>query len=386
MAADQNSGQERTEQPTAKRLQQAREKGQIARSKELNTLMVMIFAGIALVFFGPATVDALREIIRRGLQIERERMFDKAAVLDSLYRVILDGLLLVAPVFALMIIAAIAGSVALGGFNFSWQALGFKWNKLNPLKGLKRIFGTQGLVEMTKSFFKFMLLAAVAVWTLHQFTPALLGLAVEPLDQAAVHAASMLDGLLLGLVAVLVLITAADVPFQLWQHTKQLKMTRQEIKEEMKETDGNPEVKGKIRALQREWAQRRMMQAIPEASVVITNPTHYAVALRYEDGKTGAPTLVASGVDEVALKIREIAAAHDVPIFAAPPLARAIYHSTELNQEIPTGLYVAVARVLAYIHQLRAVVRNGGMVPETPNDLPIPADIEALARKRQRPA
>ncbi|MGF1643641.1 MAG: EscU/YscU/HrcU family type III secretion system export apparatus switch protein, partial [Thiotrichales bacterium] len=213
MAADQNSGQERTEQPTAKRLKQARDKGQIARSKELNTLMVMIFAGIALVFFGPGMVDALREIIRRGLQIQREQMFDKSAVLDMLYRVILDGLLLVAPVFVLMIIAAIAGSVALGGFNFSWEALGFKWNKLSPLKGLKRIFGTQGLVEMTKSFFKFMLLAAAAVLTLHLFTPALLGLAAEPLEQAAVHAASLLDGLLLGSVAVLVLIAAVDVPF-----------------------------------------------------------------------------------------------------------------------------------------------------------------------------
>ncbi len=384
MADGQESGQERTEQPTARRLRQSREEGQVPRSKELNTLSIMLFAAIAFTALGDGFVTRLAAMMQRGLAMERGALFDSAAMLRALGEIIIDGLWLVAPVFALMLVAALIGSVALGGFNFSGKALGFKWSKLDPIKGVKRIFGAQGLMEMLKSFLKFVAMAAVAVWILHRLEGEILGLALEPVEQAMAHAAGMLTMLLIGLLAVLVLLGAMDAPWQFWQHHKQLKMTRQEVREELKETDGNPEVKGKIRQLRREWAQRRMMQAVPKASVVITNPTHYAVALRYEDGEHRAPILVASGVDEVALKIREIAVAHGVPIFAAPPLARAIYYSTELEREIPTGLYVAVARVLAYVHQINAVVRSGGVMPEAPDDLPIPEDIAALENRPRR--
>jgi flagellar biosynthetic protein FlhB len=254
--------------------------------------------------------------------------------------------------------------------------LAFKPEKLNPVKGLSRIFGWRGILEMLKGLAKFALVAVVALMLLNNMGDRFLGLGTEPLEQGMSHAADLLTLAFLILSSVLILVAAIDVPFQLWDHQRQLKMTMQEIKEEHKQTEGNPEMKGRQRQMQREMSQRRMMEDVPKADVVVTNPTHYAVALRYDTTQAGAPVVVAKGTELLAAKIRSLAVEHDVPVLAAPPLARALYFSTELGEAIPEGLYRAVAQVLAYVYQLKQgpIYNREGQTPMT--DLPIPDDLQ----------
>lgn len=268
----------------------------------------------------------------------------------------------------------------MGGANFSWQAAKPKASKLNPLKGLKRIFSWQGLMEFGKTFAKFVLIAGVAVSVLWMFSDRLLMLGYEPLEQAIVHAAQLALGTFVAVSAALILVAAIDAPFQMWNHQKQLRMTRQELKDEYKETDGKPEVKQKVRQLQQEMAQRRMMEEVPKADVVITNPTHYAVAITYEASRMAAPKLVAKGADEVAASIRAVADEHKIIRVEAPRVARAIYFTTDLNQEIPNGLFVAVARILAYVYQLKRSDADVAM----PDDLPVPDDYLDPEQQRGR--
>lgn len=365
------SGQERTEQATSKRLREAREKGQIPRSRELNNMVMMLAASGGLVLLGQGMLNGLLEILRKGLRMEREAALAPDAMTRFLGQLLGDGLFLLAPFFLLMIVAALLGPVVLGGWSFSTEALSLKWERLDPVKGMGRVFSWRGLVELAKALAKFAVVAAVAVALLWSMAGELLGLGFEAYEQAFAHGLSLFLKAFLVLSVALVLIAAADVPFQLWDHARQLRMTRQEIRDEFKETEGRPEVKSRIRRLQREMAQRRMMQEVPKADVVITNPTHYAVALRYDQNRMRAPRVVAKGADLIAAQIRGVAAQHRVPVFSAPPLARAIYFSTELNREIPAGLYLAVAQVLAYVYQVKMHVA-GGARPEPPTDLPVP--------------
>jgi flagellar biosynthetic protein FlhB len=270
-----------------------------------------------------------------------------------------------------MLVTALAAPVALGGWAFSTEAMSFKTEKLNPLKGLKRIFAVRGLIELLKALVKFLLIGSIGAGLLWHFLPELMGLGREPVVSALAHTGSILSVSFVVLSASLLLIAAIDVPFQLWDHSKNLKMTRQEVKDETKNTEGKPEVKSRIRAMQREIAQRRMMQEIPKADVVITNPTHYAVALRYDAERMAAPIVVAKGVELVAGQIRSVATANNVPLFEAPPLARALFYSAEIDQEVPAGLYLAVAQILAYIFQLRACTA-GGPIPVRPGEVDVP--------------
>jgi flagellar biosynthetic protein FlhB len=286
-----------------------------------------------------------------------------------------DALWSLAPFLVLVSVAALLGPIALGGWSFSVKSLGFKWEKLDPIKGLGRIFAWRGLMEFLKTLVKFAVVSLIAGFLLWQLADHLLALSNEPLKQAIAHSAQLIGWSFFGFSSVLILLAAADVPFQLWDHSNQLKMTRQEVKDELKETDGRPEVKSRIRNLQREMAQRRMIEEVPKADVVIVNPTHYAVALRF-DYKMKAPTVVAKGADLIAFQIRKVAQNHTVTVFSAPPLARALYHSTELNKEIPVGLYVAVAQVLAYVYQLKSAQNGEGVAPAEPTDLPIPKEFE----------
>jgi flagellar biosynthesis protein FlhB len=361
-----DSDAERTEQPTQKRLDEARKKGQIPRSQELNAAAVVLMAGAGLNFTGKSIGNGLFDLMRNGLQISREQAMDATSAISLFGSAAQHALLACAPVLGLTMLAALLAPMSIGGWNLAFGSLAPDFSRLSPLKGLGRVFSMRGAVELVKAFAKFGIIAVITVMFLWSRTNEMLGLGQEPTAAAIGHAITLSGQALLFFSAGLALIAAIDVPYQLFQHIKSLKMTREEIREEMKESEGNPEVKGKIRQLQQEVAKRRQMQEVPKADVIVTNPTHYAVALKYDDKRMRAPIVVAKGVDEVAAKIREIGGEHNVPIFEAPPLARALFRAVDLNEEVPARLYVAVAQVLTYIYQLKAVKQHGGTPPVPP--------------------
>ena len=371
--AEEQAGQERTEPPSERRKQEARRKGQAPRSKELNTMLSLLLAGAAFWALGGALVERLFALATAGFRIDRALAFDPAAMPVHFMHLAVQSLLALLPFFAVTLVAALVGPLLMGGWSFSLETMAFKWEKLDPVKGLKRLFSAKGLLELLKALIKFFLLLIATYLLLRFFEREMLNLSVFSPGMASARAVYLLLFSLLVLSAVLLFIVAFDVPFEQWNFNRQLRMTRQEVRDELKETEGRPEVRQRIRALQREVSQRRMMQDVPGADVVITNPTHYCVALVYA-GHGGAPVLVAKGRDLIALQIRRIASEHDVPLFAAPPLARALYGSTEIGEEIPRPLYLAVARVLAYLYQLRRA-RPTDYVPR-PDDFDLPEEYQ----------
>jgi flagellar biosynthetic protein FlhB len=374
--AENDTSQEKSEQPTPKRLREAKEKGQVARSRELNTTLVLLGGGAGLLIMGGSVLGRLQDILRASFTVERDMMFEPGVLHEMLLLRISEALIMLLPLFALLLVAAVAGPLSMGGGGFSGKAMAPKLSKLNPISGLKRIFSSQGLMEFGKTLLKFVLITSVGGALLWQMSDTLLGLGHQPLERGLMHAGYIIGWTFLTLAAVLILVALIDVPFQLWSHQKQLRMTKQQVKDEFKETEGKPEVKSRIRQTQHDIARRRMMAEVPKADVVVTNPTHYAVALRYDQTGMRAPRVVAKGADLVAAEIRERAREAGVLLFSAPPLARALYFSTRLDQEIPAGLYVAVAQVLAYVYQLRAASReSGARRPEAPTDLPVPDDL-----------
>jgi len=360
--------QERTEQPTPKRLEEARKKGQVPRSTELSAAAVILTVGGGLHFLGGYMGTRLNGLMSASLTLSREQSVDESLLYPSLLTAAGHGLIACIPILGLTLLAALVAPMLLGGWNLSFNALLPDFTRLNPMNGFGRMFSTRSLVDLTKAFAKFILLALVALLVLRQKSAELLGLGMEPTRVAIAHAISLTGYAFLMLAGTLGLIAAADVPWQLFQHNKQLKMTREEVREEMKESEGSPEIKGRIKSMQREIARRRMMQEVPKADVVVVNPTHFAVALRYDDKRMRAPVVVAKGADIIAARIREIATESLVPIFEAPPLARALFKSVEIGNEIPATLYVAVAQVLTYIYQLKTA-RGSGMSPPTPPDI-----------------
>ena len=373
--AESESGADKSEEPTGKRLEESRKKGQIARSKELNTLAVTLTGTVALIIFGAYMGNVLMDIMRGNFSLPREVLMSERSMALYLLASGKEALLAVQPFLLALLIASVAGPIALGGWLFSAEALQPKASRMNPLAGLKRMFSVQALVELIKALAKFLVILAVALVVLAIDQDDLLAIANEPIEPAILHSLKVVGWSAFWLSCGLILIAAVDVPFQLWSHKQKLMMTKQEVRDEYKDTEGKPEVKGRIRQLQREMAERRMMQAVPQADVVITNPTHFAVALKYDPEKGGAPMLLAKGGDFLALKIREIAQEHQVMVLESPALARAVYYSTELDQEIPAGLYLAVAQVLAYVYQLRQYKAGKGKRPGPLPDLPIPADL-----------
>ncbi len=369
------TGQERTERATPKRLREARERGQVARSRELGSAALLITGAATLLAAGGHMGERTAALMREALSLRGAELGRPQAMLERLADALAAGYLTAAPLLVVAVVAAVAATLAVGGWVFSAQAVAFRPEKLDPVKGLKRIFSAQGLVELLKAVAKFGLVLAVAIATLAWEAPEILGLAGEPLPAALAHAGRLFAMTFLLLAAALALVAAADVPFQIWNHARQLRMTRQELKDELKETEGRPEVRSRIRQIQRQMAQQRMMAEVPKADVVVTNPTHYAVALRYEEGRRAAPVVVAKGADLVALRIRALAREAGVPVLELPPLARALYRSTELGREIPAALYVAVAQVLAYVYQLRAARAAGAPEPPPPAEVPVPEDL-----------
>ncbi|MGB0893684.1 MAG: flagellar biosynthesis protein FlhB [Parashewanella sp.] len=367
---------ERTEEPTSRRLQQAREKGQVARSKELGTSAVLLAASIALAMLGPDLALSLDKMMTQIFTIDRKDIYDTGAMLRVWGIVGKELAFPVLGIVVLLFIMAFLGNVVLGGMSFSTKAAMPKASKLSPAKGFKRMFGTQALVELTKGIAKFLVVAVSAYLLLSFYFDDILTLSTANLPGNVFSALEMLTWMFILLCSSTLLIVIIDVPYQLWNHKKQLKMTKQEVKDEYKDTEGKPEVKGRIRQLQREMAQRQMMGEVPNADVIVVNPEHYAVALKYDADKAAAPYVVAKGLDQMAFKIREIAREHDVAIVSAPPLARAVYHTTDLNQQIPDGLFTAVAQVLAYVFQLRQFQKGQGQKPQAiPEEQPIPDEL-----------
>ena len=374
--AESESGQDKTEDPTEKKKKDAREKGEIARSKELNTLAVMLAGAGALLVFGGALAQELMELMRMNFTLSREVILDQRSMGTYLLHSGQIALVAIQPVMITLLLAALLGPISLGGWLFSAGTMAPKFSRMNPGAGLKRMFSAKALVELLKALAKFFIVLFVALLVLSSDIDDLLRIAHEPLDMAIIHSLQLVGWSTLWMACGLIIIAAVDVPVQLWESHKKLLMTKQEVRDEHKDQEGRPEVKQRIRQLQREMSQRRMMAAIPEADVVITNPTHYAVALKYDAEKGGAPVLLAKGSDFVALKIREIAVANEVLLLESPALARSIYYSTELEQEIPGGLYLAVAQVLAYVYQIRQHRAGKGKRPEPlKDDLPIPPDL-----------
>ncbi|GAB6068064.1 flagellar biosynthesis protein FlhB [Methylothermus subterraneus] len=358
------SDQERTEEPTPKRLEDARRQGQIPRSRELNTFVVVTVGLAGCGALAPSLGEGLAQIMAANFRLRREEVFDSQALLEHSAQALFASLSLLAPWLLVLLLAALAAPLMLGGWVFSAESLKPTFGRIDPLQGLRRMFALHSAVELIKSLLKVALIALLA-WSVLQASWADLERLVRAdLKPALAKGVALLWQASLWLCASLAVLAGIDAPYQLWAHRRKLRMSLQEVKEEMKESEGRPEVKAKIRQLQRERALRRMMEEVPKADVVVTNPTHFAVALKYDPSRGGAPKVVAKGVELIAAQIRSRAIAAGVPLVAAPPLARALYYSTELGQEIPQGLYLAVAQVLAYVYQLKAAPGKNLRPPE----------------------
>jgi flagellar biosynthetic protein FlhB len=365
---------DKTEEPTAKRIADARKKGQIPRSKELNTFVALMTGSIMLMFTGESISKGLIQIIRKQFKLSRDVFFDDASLVIYFKQVLLDGMLLIVPLVLTMGVVALLTPIMMGGWNFSAESMSPKISKMNPVSGLKRMFGVQGWVELLKSIVKIVLVFSVAGSLFKGYLDQFMALSSLSLTNAMINAGDIILFGFMILSSTLIVIVAIDVPYQLWNNNKQLKMSKQEIKDESKQQEGNPEIKGQIRRKQMEMSQQRMMDEVPKADVIVTNPTHYAIALKYDPLGSGAPIMVAKGVDLIAAHIRNSAMGADVPLVAAPPLARALFYSAEIGEEIPKGLFLAVAQILAYVFQLKAATENNGDKPLPPRNIKVPGD------------
>jgi flagellar biosynthetic protein FlhB len=373
------SGLERTEQPTSRRLERAREEGDVPRSREMATCLILLAAGTSLWMTGGAVVNQISMMLTNSMHFERSAAFDMNRLLDLQMTSVVEMVIALAPLAGVLVVVALLTPALIGGWLFSMQALMPNFERMNPIAGLGRMISMRSLIELLKAVGKALIVGFVAYLVMRHQSDAILGLIQEPSKQGLKHTAVLILICFISISSGLVVIMAIDVPFQLRSHTNKLKMTRQEVKQENKEANGNPQIKAKIRQQQREMARRRMMSKIPTADVVITNPTHYAVALKYVEGRMSAPIVVAKGMDMVAARIREIAAEHHIPFMEAPPLARALYTHAELNSQIPEALYTAVAEVLAYVFQLRVFNAHGGMTPKKPAVIEVPEELDPIS-------
>ena len=364
--ADQDTSEERTEEPTAKKLEKAREDGQVVRSQELSVAAMMIGIASFMYIFGGAMVVQLSQVFAAGFTFDRKIVFSENLLPAAFGSQAMSGLFVAVPIFALAVVIAFIAAGMLGGFNFSMKALAPKASKINPLSGLKRIFGTTALVDLSKAIVKFSLVGAVLYLVVSSQFEQLIGIGFMDIKPAMNKAGDIIAGGAVLVTLTLIIAAAIDVPYQLYEHSQKMKMTKQEVKDEFKDTEGRPEVKAQIRRKQREMAMGQMMDAVGSADVIIVNPEHFAVALSYDPSSSGAPTVVAKGVDFLARGIRERAGDNAVPVFLSPTLARALYFTTDVNQSIPESLYYAVAQVIAYVFSLNSLGR-GAAVAEKPN-------------------
>jgi flagellar biosynthetic protein FlhB len=373
---------DRTERATPKRIDEARKRGQVPRSPELGAAAVTLAGGAGLYTLGASMSEGMATMLRKGLSLNPVAQLQDSDMMAALSSAFRDALWSVAPLLGLLMAAALLSPLVIGGWNFSTGAIGFKFERLNPLNGFQRMFSTRGWIELGKSLAKFSVVALIAVLVLWNRADELTSLGAQPIELAIAHAAYLCAEALLALAGGLVLIALVDVPLQLWQYHRDLRMTRNEIREENRDAEGSPEVRSRVRSVQQAIARRRMIQEVPKASVVITNPQHYAVALRYDERRMNAPIVVAKGAGEIARRIREVAAEHKVPLVEAPPLARVLYRSVEIGAEVPTVLYAAVAQVLSYVLQLQTLASRSSVKLQPPV---IDAAVENLIPRKGEP-
>ncbi|AMO98815.1 flagellar biosynthetic protein FlhB [Collimonas arenae] len=369
---------EKTEPGSPRRLEKAREEGQVARSRELSTF-VMLTTGIGgLWLTAMPLADHIGHALRNGLRFDRAAGFDTSYMLTQAGMAGKEALIAMLPLFAMLSLAALAAPLLLGGWLFSTQSLAPKFSKLNPISGIARLFSSQSLAELFKAVAKSLLVGGIAYWVISGNIDTIMGLMIEPVHGAMAHTVRLVANCCALIICSLLLIAAIDVPYQLWSYYRKLRMTREELKQEHKESEGDPHIKGMIRRQQQQMARRRMMSEVAGADVVVTNPTHFAVALKYRDKEMRAPRVVAKGTDLIAMRIRAIGAEHNIPILEAPPLTRALYRHTNLGDEIPAALYTAVAEVLAWVYQLQRWRSEGGIAPRAPEELPVPDSLDPL--------
>jgi len=375
---------EKTEPASPQRLEKSREEGQVARSRELNTFALLVCGACALWLGGEFAYQKLAQIVRSSMSFDRLMATEPQQMARVLVDAMINGLLALTSVFAVTVLAAIASSVALGGFVLSAKAMAPKFGRMNPLKGLGKMVSMQSLVELGKTLGKAFLVGAVGVLIIKSHLDEMMALMHSSLTQALAQGIWIVALCCIVITSSLLVLALADVPWQIFSHHKNLRMTKDEVRREHKENEGDPHIKGKIRQQQREMSRRRMMADVPTADVIITNPTHYAVALRYEQNSTGAPQLIAKGTNIIAEKIKALAAEHKVPVLEAPPLARALHHNVEIGEQIPPELYNAVAQVLAWVYQLKNWQQGVDQIaPERPDSLPVPPDMDPLNKNTE---
>ncbi|MBK6909218.1 MAG: flagellar type III secretion system protein FlhB [Rhodocyclaceae bacterium] len=369
---------EKTEPASSRRIEKAREEGNIPQSRELTAFMVLAAGTGTLWVMGDWFAHRTTALLSEGLRFDRGAAFDATQMAVIAYKLSYEALVTLAPLFLLTIVAAILAPAAVGGFVLSQKAMQFDFGRMDPIKGFGRMFSWQSVAELTKALLKAALIGGVIYWVVLSKQGDLFALILQPVEMGLGAFVHILLTALMAVVGGVAVIALIDVPFQLWQYYDRLKMTREELRQEHKEMEGDPHLKARIRSQQREIARRRMMSEVPKADVVVTNPTHFAVALKYDSGKMAAPQVVAKGMNMVAARIRELAAENGVPIVEAPPLARALHRHTELGDGVPAGLYTAVAEVMAYVYQLNEFARSGGRLfrPVLPENIPVPADLD----------
>ena len=371
---------EKTEPASPRRLEKAREDGDVPRSRDLGTCMILLGGAVAFFTMGGNLIHEIRMMLSGALTLSREEVFDMALLLERNIPRIFEVVLAFSGIAAVLMVVALSSPLLIGGWLFSAKAVQPNFGKLNPLKGLKNMVALRALVELLKAVGKALIVGTVAWFALTMQLDTILGLGKEPAKIGIEHAGIILLRTFMATVGALAIIAAIDAPYQMWNYAKKLRMTKEEVRQEHKDTEGNPEIKAKIRQQQREIARRRMMAEVPKADVVVTNPTRYAVALKYSDEKGapgGAPVVVAKGRGIIAASIRELAQQHHIPLLEAPPLARALYSSTNLGAMIPVGLYKAVAEVLAYVYQLRQYHSGvGDRPPAKPTKIDVPAHLD----------
>lgn len=367
---------EKTEPASERRLEKAREEGNVARSRELTTFVMLATASAGLWFAAESLSASMNGALRRGLHFDRASAFDPSHMLAQSGLMAFQALMAIGPLFAMMVVAAVAAPLMLGGWMFSTKAVAPNFGKLNPLAGIGRMFSAQSLAELFKALAKSALIGGVAWWVIVDDIEAVMALMAQPAHYALPHAIVLVAKHCALIAATLLLVALIDVPFQLWSYYRKLRMSREDVRQEHKESEGDPHIKAQIRRQQQQMARRRMMSQVPKADIVLTNPTHFAVALSYLDSDMRAPRVVAKGTELVAARIRELAKENKVAILEAPSLTRALYKHTKLGDEIPAGLYTAVAEVLAWVYQLKRWKSEGGDAPRTPTDLPVPAELQ----------
>jgi len=373
MAED--SDLERTEPASARRLDKARAEGNVPRSRELATFAVLLASTGVIAFLGMYMFNGLGNVMRGALSFDRSDLDSPLMMGRNLMDAGIEGILLLLPLVAVVLVAAIAANVMVSGWVFSTKALQPDFGKLNPFSGLARMFSWHSLVELVKALLKGGLIAGVAGWMIWRQRDGILALAAEPLESAMAHFGQITLLTFLAAAGAYALIVVMDVPFQVWDYHRNLRMTKEEVRQEQKEMEGDPQIKARIRSLQREAARRRMMQEVPKADVVVTNPLHFAVAMKYDEKNMAAPQVIAKGSQLVAERIKEIAREHRVPVVEAPPLARALHRHVEVGDIIPGTLFTAVAQVLAYVYQL-----NQSMNPVLPTDWQVPPKLDPASR------